>query len=119
MKTALFVAAPLALGVIAAAADAPLTPEQTLDRRSIGDLEFSPDGSRLGFTVTEPVKGAARARSIWMLDVESGRSHQLTFSGKSDGTPRWSPDGSAIPFLSARECAPQSHLLSMRGPAPP
>src|SRR5215813_14057414 len=103
MKTALFVAAPLALGVIAAAADAPLTPEQTLDRRSIGDLEFSPDGSRLVFTVTEPVKGTARARSIWLLDVASRRLRQLTFSGKSDGSPRWSPDGSSIAFTSDRD----------------
>ena len=49
----------------------PLTPEQTLDRRGIGGLEFSPDGSRLAFTVTEPVKGTARAQALWLLDVAS------------------------------------------------
>jgi dipeptidyl aminopeptidase/acylaminoacyl peptidase len=97
------------------AAQAVLTPEQTLDRRAIGDLEFSPDGSRLVFTVTEPVKGAARARSVWMLDVESGRSRQLTFSGKSDGSPRWAPDGSAIAFLSDRDGEAQLYLLSLGG----
>src|SRR6266571_7960776 len=82
---------------------APLSPEQTLDRRSIGDLEFSPDGTRLVFTVSEPVKGASRARAIWMLDVDSGKTRQLTFPGKSDESPRWSPDGSAIAFLSDRD----------------
>src|SRR5260221_10063256 len=94
---------------------APLTPEQTLDRRAIGDLEFSPDGSRLVFTVTEPVKGAARARAIWMLDVASGRARPLTFSGKSDGSPRWAPDGSAIAFVSDREGTPHLYWMSMLG----
>jgi len=76
----------LSLAAAAIAAE-PLTPEQTLNRRAIGDLEFSPDGSRLVFTVTEPVKGTARARAIWLLDVGDGRLRQLTFSGKSDGSP--------------------------------
>jgi dipeptidyl aminopeptidase/acylaminoacyl peptidase len=108
------------LACIAAAAfvtlqGAALTPEQTLDRRTLGDLEFSPDGSRLVFTVTEPVKGAARARSLWLLDVAGGRSRQLTFSGKNDSSPRWSPDGESIAFLSDRDGAAQLYLLSMRG----
>ena len=97
------------------AAQPALTAEQTLDRRSIGDLEFSPDGARLVFTVTEPVRGAARARSIWMLDVESGRVRQLTFSGRNDTSPRWAPDGDAIAFLSDRDGAAQLYLLSTRG----
>jgi dipeptidyl aminopeptidase/acylaminoacyl peptidase len=92
-----------------------LTPEQTLDRRAVGDLEFSPDGSRLVFTVTEPVKGAARARALWMLDVPSGELRQLTFSGKSDSSPRWSPDGASIAFVSDRDGAAQLYRLSMRG----
>src|SRR5689334_17225081 len=79
-----------------------LTPEQTLDRRAIGERgagpEFSPDGSRVVFSVAEPVKGAARARAIWIYDLASGRSRQLTFSGKNDSAPQWSPDGTSIAF---------------------
>jgi len=108
MKSALFLAAALA-------AASALTPEQTLDRRGIGELEFSPDGSQLAFTVTNPPKGNARARAVWLLEIGSGRLRQLTFSGKSDSAPRWSPDGSAIAFTSDRDGAPQLYLLSMRG----
>ncbi|HZT76599.1 MAG TPA: S9 family peptidase [Vicinamibacterales bacterium] len=99
----------------AALATALLTPAQTLDRRAIGELAFSPDGTRLVFTVTDAVHGTTRARSIWLLDVASGRSRQLTFSGKSDSSPRWSPDGRAIAFLSDRDGAAQLYLLRLDG----
>lgn len=92
-----------------------LTPEQTLDRRAIGELALSPDGTRVAFTVTEPVHGATRARSIWVLDVGNGRARQLTFSGRSDSSPRWSPDGRSIAFLSDREGVAQLYLLPMNG----
>ncbi len=36
-----------------------LTPEASLNLRSISDLQFSPDGNRLAFVVTEPAKGEA------------------------------------------------------------
>jgi dipeptidyl aminopeptidase/acylaminoacyl peptidase len=96
-----------------------LTPEQTLDRRGIGErsagVAFSPDDARVVFTVAEPVKGMARARAIWMYDLASGQSRQLTFSGKNDSSPRWSPDGTAVVFLSDRDGTAQLYRLSMRG----
>lgn len=78
-----------------------LAPAQTLDRRAIGDLEFSPDLSRLVFTVTEPVKGTARARARWLLDVASRHLTQVTGGQFTEiGAPRGplgpfalSPDG--------------------------
>jgi dipeptidyl aminopeptidase/acylaminoacyl peptidase len=100
---------------VALLATAVLSAEQTLDRRTIGELASSPDLTRVVFTVTEPVHGAARARSIWLLDVASGRARQLTFSGKSDANARWSPDGRSIAFLSDRDGAAQLYLLPMTG----
>jgi hypothetical protein len=46
----------------------PLTPESSLNLRAIADLQFSPDGARLAFVVTEPPKGTDRARHIWLYD---------------------------------------------------
>ncbi len=107
----------LVLAVAAAAASAqPLTPEQTLNRRTIGELEFSPDGSRLVFTVTEPPKAATRQRNLWLIDIASDGVRQLTTSvGKSDSSPRWAPDGRSIAFISDRDGTPRLYVLSMSG----
>ena len=102
-------------GAVLTAQPSALSPEQTLDRRGIGDLHVSADGTRLVFTVTEPVKGTARQRNIWLADMASGRVRQLTFSSKSDSSPRWAPNGRSIAFLSDRNGPAQLYLLPMSG----
>ena len=89
-----------------------LTPEAALNLRSISDLQFSLDGSRLAFVVTEPAKGERRARHIWIYDTRSGAVRQFTFSAKSEFLPRWSPDGSQLAFLSDRD--EQTQVYAMR-----
>src|SRR5258708_38970260 len=115
MTKTVFVLVALAGAVLAAQPPAVLTPEQTLERRGIGELDLSPDGTRVVFTVTEPVKAAARQRNIWMLDVASGQVRQLTFSARSDASPRWAPDGRSVAFLSDRDGVAQLYLLPMSG----
>ena len=80
-----------------------LTPEASLNLRSIADLQFSPDGSKLAFVVTEPSKGTERLRHIWVWDKQKGSVRQFTYSAKSESSPRWSPDGKQLAFLSNRE----------------
>ena len=79
-----------------------LTPETSLNLRSISDLQFSPDGARVAFIVTEPSKGERRARHIWLYDKKSGLVRQFTFSAKEETSPRWSFDGKQLAFLSNR-----------------
>jgi dipeptidyl aminopeptidase/acylaminoacyl peptidase len=80
-----------------------LTPEASMNVRSISDLQFSPDGSRLAFVVAEPPKEKGRARHIWIYEKGNGVVRQFTFSAKSESAPRWSPDGTRLAFLSNRE----------------
>jgi len=92
-----------------------LTPEASLNLRSISDLQFSPDGTRVVFVVTEAPKGAGRAHHIWLYDAKSGVVRQITFSAKDESSPRWSPDGKQLAFLSNREEQQQLYVMRMDG----
>lgn len=93
----------------------PLTPEMAITLQSESDLHFSPDGTRVVFVVTGPINGAGRKRHIWMLDVATRQVRQLTYSHKSEFSPRWSPDGKTLAFLSDRGDDAQIYLMSMDG----
>src|SRR5882724_11625956 len=84
-----------------------LTPDAALNLRSISDLQFSPDGSRLAFVVMEPAKGERRARHIWIYEKHSASVRQFTYSAKSEFSPRWSPDSKQLAFLSDRDAQTQ------------
>jgi dipeptidyl aminopeptidase/acylaminoacyl peptidase len=93
-----------------------LTPAQTLNRRAISDLEFSPNGLQLVFTLAEAPKGTTRERNLWLLDVPTGELRQLTTAGRGGYGARWSPDGRSIAFLSDRDGLREHlYLLSMSG----
>ncbi len=105
----------LFLFLFPAAGLAQLTPEQVLQIRQISELQFSPDGRFLAFTVTEPIKGTERDRNVWLLEAAAHKLRQLTFSAKSESSPKWSPSGRQLAFLSDRDGPAQIYLLPMDG----
>ena len=99
-----------------AASKKTLTTESFLDLRMIQDPQFSPDGSRIVFVVTDPLKGEKRTSHLWLYDRNTSAIRQLTYSAKSETYPRWSPDGKTLAFLSNRSGDQQQiHLLRMEG----
>ena len=93
-----------------------LTPEASLNLRGLSDLQYSPDGTHLAFVVAEPPKGERRARHIWLYDKRSNAVRQFTYSGKSETSPRWSPDGKQLAFLSNRD-GDEQQIYLMRADA--
>src|ERR1700681_1394583 len=101
--------------LLAASAHAQLTPERALDRRGISDLRLSPDGSRLAFTVSEPPKGDTRNTDVWVLDLRTKEVRRFATSAKQDNSPRWSPDGKRLAFLSNRDEKTQIYGMPVDG----
>src|SRR5258705_11466357 len=98
-----------------AASRKPLTPEALISLHRLSDLEFSPEGSRIAFVVSEPPRSDQRPAHIWLFEISSGIFRQLTYSEKSESSPKWSPDGKSLAFLSNRDANQQIYLLSMNG----
>ncbi len=93
----------------------PLTPEMTLKRWSIGDLQLSPDGRLVAMVVSEPAKPTGQRRNIWLYEFATRSLKPFTSSVKSDSQPRWSPDGRTLAFLSNRDGETQIYLIAVDG----
>lgn len=77
---------------------------------------ISPDGRFVAYTVRETDwEDNAFDTEIWLADVGTGATRQLTRGKKSSTSPAWSPDGAWLAFASDREDKRQIYLLDARG----
>jgi len=70
----------------------------------VGSPRISPDGKRVAYTVgtTDYDTNSSETR-IWVVDRDGGAPIPMTRKGSSASSPRWSPDGQRLSFLSARD----------------
>ena len=90
---------------LAGAADArPFTAKDLALLDRVGDPQLSPDGRYLAYTVRATDWANNRGvGTLWVLDRRSPTLPRvLAISDKAATTPRWSPDGRTLYFLSAR-----------------
>ena len=87
-----------------------------LAMKRIADPRVSPDGRSVAFTVRVTDMEANKGRtSIWLADLASKAARQLTSGESNDSSPRWSPDGKSLYFLSARSGSQQIWQLPLEG----
>lgn len=83
---------------------APPTLQQLIELRTIGGAQISPDGRYVAYTQAEADwEQNAFLTQLFVVEVASGRTRQLTRGNKSSGEPKWSPGSNWIGFLSDRE----------------
>ena len=82
----------------------PITAEDLYAFQFIGDPRLSPDGSRVAFVVTVADRERNDYRSrIWIAHADgSAPPRPLTAGRGKDTSPRWSPDGRRLAFVSDR-----------------
>ena len=95
---------------VAHAADAPrpLAPDDVYALKNVGDPRLSPDGRFVAYTVRElQRKEDGSDTDVYMVPLapapNAGEALRLTGSPKPETSPRWSPDGRYLAFLSGRE----------------
>src|SRR5436305_8558890 len=81
-----------------------ITPEDYFSFEFASDPNLSPDGKLVAYVVTKIDRAQNRRNSsIWMVAVDGSRAPwQFTTSPQSANSPRWSPDGKWLGFLSSR-----------------
>ncbi len=104
----------LALGAAFAQSYRPFTINDLIPVKRVGDPQLSPDGRSIAFTITDTDFDAnRRTTQIYLVSIEGGEIQQLTKEKQSSVSPRWSPDGKRLAFISARDGAPQIWTLEM------
>jgi dipeptidyl aminopeptidase/acylaminoacyl peptidase len=96
----------------------PLRSSDLYHLKEVRDPQLSPDGGWVAYTVTTIDSAKDKSdNDIWMTSWDGATTIRVTSSPESESTPRWSPDGRYLAFLSGRQegKGAQIWLLDRRG----
>src|SRR6266513_3060042 len=80
-----------------------LTLDDIQKMREVRDPQCSPDGKWVAYTAgTIDTKEDKHDTDVWMVSYDGKTDLRVTTSPEAEGTPRWSPDGRYLSFLSSR-----------------
>ncbi|WP_439698436.1 prolyl oligopeptidase family serine peptidase [Mucilaginibacter sp. AW1-7] len=114
----MFVAIFAFTGVAAQTAKRPLKPSDVNNIPTLADPQLSPDGRWLAYSVSDvDTAKDNRVSHLWMQSVDGKQSIQLTYGAEPASSPKWTPDGKFLSFVSARESknGGQIWLMDRRG----
>jgi dipeptidyl aminopeptidase/acylaminoacyl peptidase len=119
-RTLLIIGILAILALPSVAAKRGVTAEDYFAFRTAGDPQLSPDGKLVAFVVTTVDHTRNRRdSSIWVVAADGQSTpRRLTAEGVNSTSPRWSPDGSRLAFLSSRAAQPPASENAVAAAAP-
>jgi dipeptidyl aminopeptidase/acylaminoacyl peptidase len=79
-----------------------------------GDPQISLDGKRIVYVRQfTDVMNDKRQSNLWVISADGSDNRALTNGNYSDSSPRWSPDGTRIAYISDRDGKPQIYVRWM------
>lgn len=94
----------------------PLQPEDIYLLRTVTDPQMSPDGKRVAYVVSWNDRESDEARmAVYVAPVDGRRPARRFTQGTRDHSPRWSPDGRYLAFVSRRGEKNQLFLAPLDG----
>jgi len=83
---------------------------------SVSDPQLSPDGKSIVCVISHPNAKENRSENeLVLIDVATGARRTLTYERHHVSSPRWSPSGDRLAFLSEDKDGPQVFVLPMNG----
>jgi len=89
------------LWVSVGTAQQPMTFDDLYGFDQVGDVQLSPDGRTLAYTLTRnDLEKNTRTTHIYLLTLAEGTARRLTAREAGESAPRWSPNGRMLAFVS-------------------
>src|SRR5215208_7398335 len=112
-------AAPAFAAAASAAETHPFTVRDLVAMQRISEPAPSPRGDQVVFALRTSDLAANRGRTdLWKVNLDGTGLVQLTTHEASESSPRWSPDGRGIYFLTSRSGSSQVWRLAAGGGEP-
>ncbi|MDI3340033.1 MAG: S9 family peptidase [Sphaerobacter sp.] len=97
----------------------PIEIEDLARIRYLGDPQIAPDGQRVAYVVTEvDLEEKCYRSAIWVATADGSERVRFTAGQRKDTSPRWSPDGRRLAFLSDRDGTTQLYVMPSDGGEP-
>ncbi|MBY0433600.1 MAG: S9 family peptidase [Cyclobacteriaceae bacterium] len=93
------------------------TPEVMIKFKRVGGTDLSPDGKWVAYTISTPMMEGEKSEfltHIWLASADGAVNMQFTQGDKSCTSPKFSPDGKYLAFLSSRGNDSKTQVWVMR-----
>lgn len=81
------------------------------DLEFVSDPQISPDGAQIVYVRNfKDIMTDGNRSNLWITNADGTKNRPLTTGNHNDFSPRWSPDGSRLLYVSTKEGSPQLYL---------